>query len=41
MTIGVLIVPAADRDFATELHQVEVNGTATTTKSNRPRDISI
>ena len=39
MTIGVLIIPAADRDFATELHQVEVDGTATTTKSNRPRDV--
>jgi hypothetical protein len=41
ITIGGLIIPAADRDFATELHQVEVDGTATTTKSNRPRDVFI
>jgi hypothetical protein len=39
--IGALIIGAADRDFAAELDQVEVDGSAMMTKSNRPRDVSV
>jgi hypothetical protein len=37
----VLVIAAVDRDFAAELHQVDVDGTATMTKSNRQRDVSV
>jgi hypothetical protein len=39
--IGVLAIGAADRDFAAELHQVDVDGSTTMTKSNQPRAVLV
>jgi hypothetical protein len=37
----VLVTGASDRDFPAELHQVDIDGTAAMTKSNRRRDVSV
>src|SRR4030095_17012797 len=36
-----LVTGASDRDFPAELHQVDIDGAAAMTKSNRQRDVSV